>query len=64
MANWIKNAIKRPGAFKKKAKAAGLSVSAYAKKVSKKGSRASTRTKREAALAKTLAKMRKRRTGR
>ena len=56
---WIKKAIKRPGAFKKKAKKAGMSTSAYATKVLKKGSKASTRTKRQAALAKTLGKMRK-----
>lgn len=59
MKNWIANAIKRPGAFKAKAKKAGKSVSAYAKKVTKKGSKASTRTKRQANLSKTLAKLRK-----
>jgi hypothetical protein len=58
---WIKKAIKRPGAFRAKAKRAGMSVSAYARKVLKKGSRASTRTKRQAALARTLGKMRRRR---
>ena len=57
--NWIAGAIKRPGAFTKKAKAAGMSVSAYASKVLKKGSKASPRTKRQAALAKTLKKLRK-----
>lgn len=51
---WIKAAIKHPGALTKKAKAAGMSVSAYSKKVTKKGSKASTRTKRQANLAKTL----------
>jgi hypothetical protein len=51
---WIKGAIKRPGAFTAKAKAAGMSVSAYANKVTKEGSQASTRTKRQANLAKTL----------
>ena len=56
---WIKKAIKRPGAFKKKAKKTGMSTKAYATKVLKKGSKASTRTKRQAALAKTLGKMRK-----
>ena len=61
---WIQGAIKRPGAFKAKAKKAGKSTSAYAKQVLKKGSRASTRTKRQAALAKTLGKMRKKRKGR
>ena len=59
--NWIKGAIKRPGAFTKKAKKAGLSTSAYAKKVTKKGSKASTRTKRQAGLAKTLRKISRKR---
>ena len=61
MANWIKGAIKHPGAFKKKAKAAGMSTSAYANKVTKKGSKASSTTKRQANLAKTLGKLRKHR---
>ena len=52
--DWIKGAIKRPGAFTKKAKDAGMSVSKYANKVLKKGSDASTRTKKQANLAKTL----------
>ncbi|HEY6021111.1 MAG TPA: hypothetical protein VIY48_14745 [Candidatus Paceibacterota bacterium] len=60
MANWIAKAIKRPGAFSRKAKKAGMSTSAYARKVTKKNSSASTQTKRQAALAKTLAKMRRR----
>ena len=60
MANWVKGAIKRPGAFKAKAKQAGMSTSAYARKVLKKGSRASARTKRQARLAQTLGKMRRR----
>jgi hypothetical protein len=60
---WIKGAIKRPGAFRKKAKSAGMSTSAYANKVLKKGSKASTRTKRQASLAKTLGKMRKKKRG-
>lgn len=57
--NWIQGAIKRPGAFTKKAKAAGKSVAGYAKSVLSEGSKASTRTKRQAALAQTLSKMRK-----
>jgi hypothetical protein len=57
--NWIQGAIKRPGAFTKKAKAAGKSVAGYAASVLKEGSKASTRTKRQAALAQTLSKMRK-----
>ena len=35
--DWIQGAIKRPGAFTKKAKAADMSVGAYANKVLKKG---------------------------
>ena len=57
---WIQKAIKRPGAFTAKAKRAGMSVAEYARKVLKKGSKASTRTKRQAALAKTLRKLSKR----
>lgn len=57
--NWIKGAIKHPGAFKAKAKAAHMSTSAYASKVTKKGSHASATTKRQANLAKTLGKMRR-----
>jgi len=56
---WISSAIKRPGAFTKKAKAAGKSVSEYASSVLKEGSNASTRTKRQAALAQTLTKISK-----
>jgi hypothetical protein len=56
---WIKGAIKRPGAFSAKAKRAGMSTSAFATKVLKKGSRASALTKRQASLARTLGKMRK-----
>jgi hypothetical protein len=51
---WIQNAIKHPGAFTKKAKSAGMSVSGYAAKVTKPGSKASSATKRQANLAKTL----------
>lgn len=60
MAKWIQKAIKHKGAFTAKAKKAGMSVSAYARRVLKKGSKASARTKRQAALAKTLSKMRRR----
>lgn len=58
---FISSAIKRPGAFTAKAKRAGMSVAAFARKVLKKGSQASTRTKRQASLAKTLRKLGKRR---
>lgn len=57
---WIQRAIKRPGAFRAKARAAGMSTSAYASKVLAPGSRADTRTKRQAALARTLSRFRKR----
>ena len=57
--NWIKGAIKHPGAFTKKAKASGMSVEAYAAKVTKPGSKASATTKKQAALAKTLSKLHK-----
>lgn len=59
MAKWIQKAIKRPGAFSKKAKRAGMSTAQYARRVLKKGSRASATTKRQARLAQTLARMRK-----
>ena len=61
MADWIKKAIKRPGAFKKKAKAAGETTRQYAAQVLKKDSKASTRTKRQAALATPLMGMNARR---
>lgn len=57
--DWIKGAIKRPGAFSAKAKKAGMSTEAYAAKVLKRGSTASTRTKRQAVLAETLSGFRK-----
>ena len=56
---WIKKAITKPGAFKAKAKKAGMSTKEYAAKVLKKGSKASPKTKRQANLAKTLSKMRR-----
>ena len=58
--NWIKGAIKRPGALKRKAKKAKMSTAAYSRKALKKGSGASTRTRRPARLAQTLGKMRRR----
>lgn len=56
--NWMKEAVSRPGAFKAKAQAAGKGVQEYARQVTKEGSQASTRTKRQANLAKTFAKYR------
>lgn len=49
--------IKRPGAFSAKAKAAGMSTSAYASKEAN-DPNADTRTKRQANLAQTFASMR------
>jgi hypothetical protein len=51
--------IKRPGAFTAKAKAAGKSTAGFAQQVLKPSSKASTRTKKQAALAQTLGKLRK-----
>jgi hypothetical protein len=56
---WIQGAIKHPGAFKAKAQAAGKSTGSFARSVLKEGSRASTKTKRQAALAQTLGKLRR-----
>jgi hypothetical protein len=51
---WIQGAIKHPGAFSKKAKEAGKTVSEYENEVLKKGSKAPKLTRRQAILAKTL----------
>jgi hypothetical protein len=60
---WIQGAVKRPGAFTAKANAAGMGVQEYANHVLREGSHASTRTKRQAALAKTFKKMAKKQFG-
>lgn len=57
--NWIAGAIKKPGAFTAKANKAGETVAAYAKEVTSTSSKASTTTKKQANLAKTLSKMNK-----
>jgi len=57
--NWIQGAVKRPGAFTKKAKEAGMSVQQFASHVDKNKSKYSTRTERQANLAQTFAKMKK-----
>lgn len=54
---WMRGAVKRPGAFRAKAKAAGMSTGAYAEKVQN-DPNASTRTKRQAALARTFTRYR------
>lgn len=53
---WIKGAIKRPGALTRKAKAKGMSVKEM---IAHPPKNASTQTKRQIALAKTLGKMRR-----
>ena len=57
--DWIQGAVKRPGAFTRKAKAAGQSVQAFAKTVDDNPGKYSTRTKRQANLAQTFASMKK-----
>ena len=59
---WIQGAVKRPGVFSAKAKKAGMSTAAYAKKVLREGSKASARTKKQANLAQTFSKLRLRST--
>merc|ERR1712072_306900 len=57
--DWIQGAVKRPGAFTRKAKAAGMSVQQFAKHVDDNKSKYSTRTERQANLAQTFASMKK-----
>lgn len=54
--HWIAGAIKHPGAFTAKAKSHHMGVQAYASHVLASSS-ASTTTKRQASLAKTLSKI-------
>lgn len=61
--HWMQSAVKRPGAFTRKAKEHGMSVRQYAQKV-KNDPNASTRTKRQAALARTFEKTASRRRSR
>jgi hypothetical protein len=56
---WIKSAIKKPGAFTKQAKAAGMSVSDFAQSVLSNKEDYSGTTVKRANLAKTLSKMKK-----
>jgi hypothetical protein len=57
--NWIAGAIKRPGAFTKKAKKAGKSVAGMASAVTKNPRKYSKLTVQQANLAKTLRKINK-----
>ena len=52
--DWIKGAIKRPGAFRKKAEEAGMSTRAFAEKVTANKEDYSARTGKQAELAETL----------
>ena len=57
--DWIQGAVKRPGAFTRKAKAAGMGVQQFAKSVDANPGKYSTRTKKQANLAQTFASMKK-----
>jgi hypothetical protein len=59
--NWIQGAIKRPGAFTAKAEEAGKSTAEYAREVTAHPEKYEKRTVRQARLAQTLSKLRKRR---
>lgn len=56
---WINRAVPeaREGIFTEKAKRAGMGVQEYAEEVTRPGSKASTQTKKQANLAKTLKKL-------
>jgi hypothetical protein len=56
---WIQEAIKRPGAFTKKAEKRGMSTKEFAAQVSSNPKRYDERTVKQANLAKTLSKLRK-----
>jgi len=58
---WIQKAIKRPGAFSAKARRAGMSTRAYARKVLANPERYSKRTVQQARLALTLMKLNRKR---
>lgn len=57
---WIQEAVsERPGAFSKKAKEAGMSTAEYAASVTKNPDKYDKRTVKQANLAKTLSKLRR-----
>lgn len=56
---WIQEAIKRPGALTEKAEKAGMSVKEYTAKVKANPQEYDERTRRQANLASTLSKLRK-----
>ena len=59
MANWIQDINIDKGAFSKKAKDMNMSTAKLATKTLKKGSKAQAKTKKQAVLAQTFAKLRK-----
>tara|TARA_R110002073_G_scaffold320611_1_gene496115 strand:+ start:73 stop:258 length:186 start_codon:yes stop_codon:yes gene_type:complete len=59
MVDFIKGAIKKPGALTKQAKKAGMSVKSFESKVLKNPKNYSATTVRRANLSKTLRKVRK-----
>jgi hypothetical protein len=56
---WIQEAIKRPGALTEKAEKAGMTVKEYTAKVKANPQEYDERTRRQANLASTLSKLRK-----
>jgi len=58
--NWIQQAIRKPGAFRKQAKRAGKSTMQFARDVMRNPSRFTTTTVRRARLAITLSKLKRR----
>ena len=60
---FIQEAIKRPGAFSKKAEEAGMSTAEYTAKVTANPEEYDKRTAKQANLAKTLSKLRKKKEG-
>jgi hypothetical protein len=61
--NWIKGAIKKPGAFSAQAEKAGMSTEEFAKTVTDNPDKYSDKTVKRAQLAKTLAGLRKKKKG-
>jgi hypothetical protein len=60
---FIQESIKRPGAFSKKAEEAGMSTAEYTAKVTANPEEYDKRTVKQANLAKTLSKLRKKKEG-
>jgi hypothetical protein len=60
MSDWIKGAIKHPGAFTAAAKKRGMTVTEFRQQVLRNKDQYSDHLVRQAQMAKTLSKMRKR----